>query len=192
MADTRNTTQNPSGSRQQELQSTESHSPARREGRDWFGSGPFSFMRRMEEDMDRFFGDFWGGRGHWPSFFHRETHADWAPAIEAFQRGNEFVVRADVPGMSREDLSIEIGDDTLTIQGERKYDHQDERQGVLTSERGYGTFYRVVPLPVGAVTESAKANFQNGVLEIVMQAPSHETRRGRRIEIEGERKPERR
>jgi HSP20 family protein len=122
-----------------------------------------------------------GGR-HWPGALEK-SRAEWAPAIEAFQRGNEFVVRADVPGLSRDDLSVEIGDDALTIQGERKYDHQEEREGVFRSERSYGSFYRVVPLPEGAVSDSAKANFKDGVLEVVLQAPSHEVRRGRRIEI---------
>ena len=92
-----------------------------------------------------------------------------------------------MPGLSRDDLSVEIGDNALTIRGERKYDHEEERDGVFRSERSYGSFYRVVPLPEGAVADSAKAAFKDGVLEIVMQAPSQEVRRGRRIEIEGER-----
>jgi HSP20 family protein len=146
----------------------------------WYG--PFAMLRRMQEDMDRFFGGFGPGRG----FLTRGREfqgADWAPAIDAFQRGNEFVVRADVPGLSREDLSVEIADDALTIRGERKYDHKEEREGVFHSERSYGSFYRVIPLPEGAVTESAKAEFKDGVLEVVIQAPSQEVRRGRRIDI---------
>lgn len=145
-------------------------------------------MRRMREDMDRLFGDAWGSRQ--PGFFNQDWRSEWGPAIEAFQRGNEFVVRADVPGMAKEDLTVEIGDDALTIQGERKYDHKEEREGVFRSERSYGTFCRVVPLPEGAVSESARATFKDGVLEIAMEAPSHEVRRGRRIEI-GQEQPDR-
>jgi HSP20 family protein len=140
----------------------------RRDPFDIFNLGPFGIMRRMHEDVDRLF----GGQG-----------GDWVPAIEAFQRGNEFVVRADVPGLSRDDLTVEMGDDALTICGERKLDHEEERDGVYRSERSYGSFCRVVPLPEGAVAESAKANFKDGVLEVVVQAPSQEVRRGRRIEI---------
>jgi HSP20 family protein len=193
MADTRGTQTRSSQSEQgRSLQRTEPGAPARTRSRDpfdIFGFGPFSVMRRMREDMDRLFGDAWGGQ-RWPGFLNEEGRAEWAPAIEAFQRGNEFVVRAELPGMSREDLAVEIGDDALTIQGERKYDHREEREGVVRSERSYGSFCRVVPLPEGAVSESAKANFKDGVLEIVMEAPSHEVRRGRRIEI-GQEKPER-
>jgi HSP20 family protein len=157
---------------------------------DLFGNGPFAMMRRMQEDIDRLFGGF-GGRG-WVAPSRGWEEADWAPAIDAFQRGNEFVVRADIPGLSREDLSVEIGDDALTIRGERKYDHEEERAGVFRSERGYGSFCRVVPLPEGAVTDNAKANFANGVLEVVLPAPSQEVRRGRRLEIgqEPQQKPE--
>jgi HSP20 family protein len=155
----------------------------RRDPFDIFDVGPFSLMRRMQEDMNRIFGNIWNPRHHWPSFWGEGERSEWMPAVEAFHRGNEFVVRADVPGLTRDDLSVEIGDDALTIQGERKYDREEEREGVFTSERGYGTFRRVIPLPEGAVSESAKANFKDGVLEIVIQAPSQEVRRGRRIEI---------
>ena len=154
-------------------------------------SSPFSLFRRMQEDMDRVFSGFGMGRGLMSPF--GEQGGDWAPAIEAFQRGNEFVVRADVPGLSRDDLTVEVGEDALTIQGERKYDHEEEHEGVYRSERSYGSFYRVVPLPEGAVADSAKADFANGVLEVVVQAPSHEVRRGRKVEIgAGSRKAENR
>lgn len=150
-----------------------------------FRSGPFSLIRRMQEDMDRLFGSLGGGRG-WMSPFGEEG-GEWMPAIEAFQRGNDFVVRAEVPGIRREDLHVEVGEDVLTIRGERKYDHEEEREGVYRSERAYGSFCRVVPLPEGAMADSAKANFAEGVLEVVLQAPSQEVRRGRRIEIGSER-----
>jgi HSP20 family protein len=154
---------------------------SRRDPFDVFGTGPFGRMRRLQDDFDRLFGGFGLGQGLSP--FGGGEQADWTPAIEAFQRGSEFVVRADVPGLSRDDLSVEVGEDALTIRGERRYDHEEEREGVFRSERSYGSFCRVVPLPEGAMGDSAKANFKDGVLEIVLQAPSQEVRRGRRIEI---------
>src|SRR5262245_828105 len=186
MAETRDTqTRSDQKEKTRGLQRTDSDADRlrRRESFDPFGFGPFSLMRRMQDEMDRLFGDVWGVGRQRPGFFNEGSRTEWTPAIEAFQRGSEFVVRADVPGLSREDLSVEIGDNEVTIQGERKYDHQEEREGVFRSERSYGTFCRVVPLPEGAVSESAKANFKDGVLEIVVPAPSQEARRGRRIEI---------
>lgn len=159
----------------------------RRDPFDIFGYGPIAMMRRMQENIDRMFGDLGGQR--WAAPFGDFEGIEWTPAVDAFHRGNEFVVRADVPGLSREDLSVEVGDDAVTIRGERKYDRDEERDGVFRSERSFGSFCRVVPLPDGAVSDSAKANFSNGVLEVVLQAPSQEVRRGRRIEIGQETTP---
>jgi HSP20 family protein len=159
----------------------------RRRDQEW--SSPFALMRQGIDEMDRWFNRTgmdrsWMSPSSWmPSI---TGQGDWTPAIEAFTRGNEFVVRAEVPGMSRTDIHVEAGDETLTIRGERKNEHREEREGVYWTERSYGSFCRVVPLPPGTITDSAKASFNNGVLEVVMQAPSQETRRGRKIDISGQ------
>ena len=88
--------------------------------------------------------------------------------------------------MTRTDLHVEAGDESQTIRGERKQEQREDRDGVFWTERSYGSFCRVIPLPPGAIADSAKATFSNGVLEVVMQAPSQETRRGRRIDISGQ------
>jgi HSP20 family protein len=134
-------------------------------------TSPFSLMRRMTEEMDRMFGDVGFGR----------YGRDW-PQVEAFQRGNEFVVRADLPGIKKDDINVELNDDSLTISGERRHEEKEEREGFYRSERSYGTFHRVVPLPDGTIAESANAQFKDGVLEITMQAPPEATR-ARRLEV---------
>ena len=166
--------------------------------RDWERSsaGPFSIMRQGIDEMERWLGHLgwprgwasppgWGSSGRGLMSQMARHMGDWMPAIDAFQRGNEFVIRAEVPGMTRQDLTVEVGDDSVTLHGERKREFEDDRDGVFWSERSYGSFTRVIPLPPGAIGESAKASFNNGILEIVMQAPSAETRRGRRIDISG-------
>jgi len=153
--------------------------------------GPFAWMRQMQDQLDRAFSGLWSGGGTTSSWAPGSVFgsSEWAPAIDVFQRGNDLVVRADVPGLSKDDVTVDIADDQLTIRGERRYDHEEERDGVFRSERSYGSFCRVVPLPQGAIADSAKATFNNGVLEIVVQAPSFDVRRGRRVEIkEGEQK----
>ena len=110
-------------------------------------------------------------------------NARWNPEIETFQRGDEFVVRADLPGLDKKDVTVEVQDDALVIQGERSNEHKEEREGYYATERSYGRFYRVIPLPDGAITDSVKASFRNGVLEVVTKAPPHEISRGRRIDI---------
>ena len=71
----------------------------------------------------------------------------------------------------------------ITIQGERRREHEDERAGVYRSERSYGSFQRAIALPEGAITDQAKATFRDGVLEITMPAPPDQVTRGRRLEI---------
>lgn len=162
---------------------------------------PFAIMRQGLDEMERWVGQLgWGGRGSWSAPGAGMTagrgvmsqmgqmaqrFGDWMPAIEAFQRGNEFVVRAEVPGLSRQDLTVEAGDDSLTIRGERRQEQEEDRDGLFWTERSYGSFTRVIPLPPGTIADSAKASFTNGVLEVVMQAPSADARRGRRIDISG-------
>jgi len=136
---------------------------------------PFSLMRQGLDEMDRWFSRLAGD----------STSKPWSPAVEAFQRGNDFVVRVDVPGMTRHDLNVEVGDDTLTVSGERKSEQKNESGEMFWTERTYGGFSRTIPLPPGTIGESAKATFNNGVLEVVMQAPSPEARRGRKIDISG-------
>jgi HSP20 family protein len=164
---------------QERRESTSNARQPRQMRRDLFDLPSHRLMRRMQDGFDRLF----SGSREWPSFFGESQNLDWTPAIETFQRGNEFIIRAEVPGLSPKDLSIEIGDDIVTISGERAYDHDDEHEGVYRSERMYGSFRRVIGVPDGALTESAKATFKNGVLEIRMQAPSPSVRRGRRLEI---------
>jgi HSP20 family protein len=161
------------------------------EQHDWSMS-PFALMRQGIDEMDRWFSRMTGDRSTtvpWaPGRSSRSwtsERTDWSPAIEAFQRGTEFVVRAEVPGMKRNEISLEAGDDSLTIRGERRQEQTQEREGMFWTERSYGSFCRVIPLPPGTIADSAKATFNNGVLEVVMQAPSHETRRGRKIDISG-------
>jgi HSP20 family protein len=149
---------------------------------------PFGFMRRFSEDMDRLFEDFirnpFGlsqtGRGLLSQLGAQRA---WAPNIEVFQRDSDFVVRAELPGLNKDDVQVEINNDMLTISGERQQEREENRGGVYHSERSYGTFYRSIPLPEGVIPESAQATFKDGVLEITLQAPPSQVTKGRRLEI---------
>jgi HSP20 family protein len=79
-------------------------------------------------------------------------------------------------------LKTDVTDDAGTIQGERRQEKSEDREGYYFSERSYGSFFRSIPLREGAKADEAKANFQNGVLEITI--PSTQRSRGRRIEIQ--------
>lgn len=159
-------------------------------------SNPFELMDRMSEEMDqafdRMFRDFGLPRRSSLSrpgaglFSGGREGVAWAPRVEAFQKGDRFIVRAELPGLKKDDVQVEITDDALTIHGERRDEHQEEREGYYHSEREYGEFHRTIPLPDGVIGESAQASFRDGVLEISMQAAPSEANRGRRIEIKDE------
>ena len=149
-----------------------------------FAGGPFQFMRRMMEEMDRLV------EAINPSLVSGRTVTSrlWSPAIEVAQRDRSLVIRAELPGLSKEDVKVEVTPDGLLIQGERKEEHVEEQEGVVRSERRYGKFSRTIPLPEGANAEQAKAQFNNGVLEVTIPAPETKVRR-REIPIEDNRVP---
>lgn len=160
-------------------------------------TSPFTLMRRMMDDMDRFAENIGFGRGlglsPWrgldeldePSRLPstRQAAALWAPPLEVFERGNDLVVRADLPGLSKDDVNVEVDNGILTISGERRSEHEEDRQGYYRSERSYGSFARSVALPEGVSEEQCNATFKDGVLEVTMPKPKEEQRRGRRINI---------
>jgi len=155
-----------------------------------WASSPFELMDRMSDEMDRLFDRVFGDFGMprrssamRAPFRSVQRENVWAPRVEAFQQGDRFIVRADLPGLKKDDVQVELTDDAITIHGERRNASEEERECYYHSEREYGQFYRMIPLPEGVIGESAKASFNNGVLEISMQAPPAEASRGRKIEI---------
>jgi HSP20 family protein len=85
--------------------------------------------------------------------------------------------------MKKDDVSIDVTDNDITISGERRQEQESERGGIYRSERSYGSFRRTIPLPEGAIADQAKATFKDGVLEVRMPAPPEQVTRGRRLEI---------
>lgn len=141
---------------------------------------PFSLMREMRDEMDRMI------EGLDQLIESRDLGFEgqgFSPQIEVSQRGDSFVVRADLPGMKKEDVRVEVLDDALCLEGERKSESREEREGFFRSERSYGSFQRIIPLPEGCDTQNVQASFENGVLEVTLKAPPPRTR-GRQVEIQ--------
>jgi len=159
-----------------------------------FSGSPFAYMRRFAEEMDQIFDHFGLHTGlRMPGFFTRGHEllrreagfvpGQWSPRIDVLEKEGQFVVRADLPGLTKEDVKVDGTDDAVTIQGERKHEKKEKREGYYYSERSYGSFYRSIPLPEGADASKAAATFQNGVLEVAMPAPAQGDKKARRLEV---------
>jgi HSP20 family protein len=136
-------------------------------------ANPFDLMRRFGQDMDQFFSSSWPGSR---AGTQDKEMGPWWPAVEVLEQDGKMVVRADLPGIDKNDVKVELKDATLTIEGERKREHTEESGGFRRSERSYGSFSRTIPLPEGANADQAKAQFNNGVLEVTIPVPESQRR----------------
>jgi HSP20 family protein len=109
------------------------------------------------------------------------SRAAWVPQVEVLQRGDNLVVRADLPGLRPEDVRVDVDNGALTISGERSYQTEDENEGLYHSERVYGSFIRTIPLPQGVNPEDVQARVADGVLEVTIPLPKES--RSRRIDV---------
>ena len=126
---------------------------------DFFRMDPFSIMRRMMSEAGSYLGE--GER-------RKPGELAWVPAVEVMERKGNYVVRAELPGLNPNDVKLEITEDAIVIQGERKMEQEETRGDLQVTERRYGKFYRAIPLPEGAKADEARAKFENGVLEITV------------------------
>jgi HSP20 family protein len=105
----------------------------------------------------------------------------WNPAMDLVESEGHFVLKADLPGLSQEDVAIEIQDNTLTLSGERHAEHESREKGWVRLERSFGRFSRSLTLPDGVDPDAVTAEFDKGVLEV--RIPKPEERKPRRVEI---------
>ena len=145
---------------------------------------PFDLLRQMTSDLDRVFEDWRAVR--WPFVEKKATSTPeaWAPRIDVLERDNRLVTRVDLPGMKKEDVTVQVADGHLELSGERKQEKEEKADNFYRSEREYGRFYRAVPLPKGVKLEDVKATFADGVLEVSVPLPANPETAVRKVEIE--------
>ena len=144
---------------------------------------PFALLRQMTSELDRAFeGSFFNLS--WPSFRRPAAGAAWAPRVDVFERDGRLVTKVDLPGMKKEDVSVQVTDGHLALSGERKHETEETKDNVYRSEREYGSFYRAVPLPQGVKLEDVKATFADGVLEVSVPLPVKAEPEVRKVAIE--------
>jgi HSP20 family protein len=109
------------------------------------------------------------------------TSQRWVPEMDLVETDDHYVLKADLPGMKQEDVSLEFNDGTLTISGERKAEYERKEKGFFRLERSFGKFSRSLTLPDGVDPDKIDAAFHDGVLEVTIPKP--EQRKPRRIEV---------
>jgi HSP20 family protein len=130
----------------------------------------FDAQRDMDTLVRRFF-----DRPTWslPSFWETPVHG-WVPAVDVFTRGDDLVVRAELPGIDPEkDVEISLEDNVLRIRGERQMEERSEEDGTYRLESRYGSFERSVLLPRGVEEGDISATYENGILEVVVPKAAH-------------------
>jgi HSP20 family protein len=132
---------------------------------------PLGMLRRATADMERFF----DGLADAP-LTKRGSRAleglQWTPSVDVIEKDNTLTVRVDLPGLTKNEVTVNVTADAITVRGERKKEVEEQRDGQYTLERAYGSFLRTVPLPDGVKAEDVKATFKNGVLEVTAPIPA--------------------
>ena len=139
---------------------------------------PVRELTTLQNEMNRLFSTFFdnpagGGNG--------QSLRRWVPAMDLVETDDHFVLKADLPGLGADDVNIEVEDNVLTISGDRKVEHETQREGYYRLERASGEFRRSLTLPEGTRLDDIAASFDKGVLEI--RIPKPEERKPRKVSI---------
>lgn len=145
---------------------------------------PFMDLTRWEREMDRTMDDFFGRRLRpwWPSIWSRGGDAEFiTPTVDVYEEKEDIVVNAELPGMTKDDIEVEVSDAHLILKGQKKKEETTEKEDYYACERSYGAFHRSVALPKDVQADKVKASFRNGVLEI--RLPKTEEAKTKEIKV---------
>jgi HSP20 family protein len=138
---------------------------------------PVRELNTIQSEMNRLFNTFFDApAANGPSLGRR-----WIPAMDLVEEGDDYVLRADLPGLNEKDVNIELEDNVLTISGQRKSEKEERKEGYYRVERASGSFSRSLTLPEGVDPERVRASFDRGVLEV--RIPKPEQRKPRKVTI---------
>jgi HSP20 family protein len=145
---------------------------------------PFDLFDEMQNQMARL----WGGNllGAWP--FARSQQGQGGmmanfPRVDVFERDNQLVVKAELPGVKKQDIDLSVQDGDLIIQASRNQEQESNQNNYYRMERQYGTFYREIPLPEGVQTDKIQASLNVGVLEVDIPMPTQQQTQGQKIQV---------
>ncbi len=139
---------------------------------------PTTEMRRLQREIDRLFEGLTPSRN---AEGNEHETAVWAPRVDLAETEDAYLIHLDVPGLSKEQLEINLHEGVLTVSGNRKVEETEEKRNYVRVERQYGQFYRSFTLPKAVTSDNIEANYKDGVLNI--RVPKAEESKPRRIEI---------
>jgi HSP20 family protein len=152
---------------------------ARREGR-W---DPFAMFDELQQDMARFWNQPFGA---WPMprlLQRMPGPARWAPRMDVYERDNQLIIEAELPGIKKEDVQVELEGSDLVIHGESHEEHQVKQEDYYRTERSFGSFHRRLPLPFEVSPDQIQASMNNGVLEVRILRPAQAKTEAKRIQV---------
>ncbi|HOW98883.1 MAG TPA: Hsp20/alpha crystallin family protein [Kiritimatiellia bacterium] len=148
-------------------------------------ANPFERLHReMNELFDGFLRDF-GGTAL-PSLWRERAEDRVLPSVEVAETDESVQVTVELPGMDEKDIQVSLDDNALMVKGEKKQEREERKKNYRLSERSYGQFQRVIPLPAGIETDQVKAQFKNGVLNIILPKARSTAAESRRIPVRSE------
>ena len=146
---------------------------------------PVEVMPRLEREIEKVFDDFWRRPffSHWipERWLPDRTLSFQAPALDVFEDKDDVVVKAELPGLSKDDLEVNLVGSTLTIKGEKKKEEEVKHEDYYYRERSHGSFARTIELPAEVKADQAKASFKDGILEI--RAPKTEEAKAKTVKV---------
>jgi len=143
---------------------------------------PAREMASLQQEMNRLFSTFFDAPGASAANGTTGSPRRWVPAMDLVETDDHFVLRADLPGMDESDIDLSLEENVLTLSGERKAEHEEQREGFYRLERAAGTFSRSLTLPEGVEGDAINATFDKGVLEV--RIPKPEQRKPRKLQIQ--------
>jgi HSP20 family protein len=139
---------------------------------------PLREMSSLQERMNRLFGDIRGRGGAEEEI----TQGAWVPPIDIYETPESLVLKAELPGMTREDINLEVHDSTLILKGEKRFEKGVKEENYQRIERAYGSFQRSFSLPATIRQDGVKAKFNEGILEITL--PKSEAAKPKQIKVD--------
>ncbi len=140
---------------------------------------PFSLLSSVRDEMDRLFQN---SLAPWRPSGDNYPEGDWTPEVDVIEEENSVIIRANIPGLKKEDIDLSVVDDTLILKGEKKQESEVKKENYHRIERSYGFFQRGIPLPSAVDADKVEASYKDGVLEVKLPR-KEEAKKAKKIAI---------